>query len=773
MSESQEQPAKGKPTVLIVDDSRVIRVSMKKILGDDYNVVEAIDGEDGWAQIRAHKDVRCVFTDYSMPELDGFGLLNRIKASSNPQVKELPVILVTGNEDDYEIRAQAKDHGFSDIVLKPFKPVEIRQVVAKYFPELQKAKPTSDGVDALQALRGEIAGLKEQNSSLLKRAEIAEKAKLEAGQELVRVKNELEVAKLESAASGRNQAEIEKAREEITRIQTQLLSMTSRAESAEAAHRKADQEISDLQDEISKRQHAFAEQQLGREEQVTELQEALRKASAKTDAVEQERQKARDEVKQLRTELMLRQQGAEAESNERVEGLRDEINKLHADIEKARKVFVAEKKVHDSLKEAHAAQSEELERIKSSTDEQSDEFERSKRMVERLRQDRESAVARAESSEESLITAEETIEKLRGELQSAKSQDDKTLKLKEAMVNLQGEVDSLRIDKEAAEAAQAEVENELVTMASSLESMEKLKDAAEAKAIELQAAFNDRREQELKERKEREAREAEEAEQAAQNKRTGDPIEDEVDDALESLSEAVLEEGTAHKKPNAQNEIGEVIEMSGFWPEEEVEADLAKGHPSLHRTVPDREPEVIHNDSGIKAKLGIAAAVLVVLLAGGVFMLSGDDEPTVAEVTKPKAVSPAVAKPKSDASAKSSSTSAVKTGTVKREPSPVVKEEKVIDAAPTEALVKAETPEPKPATVQKPVVAEAPTVVDVGGISAQPEIPTGKLTLSGVDEPVASLGSPFKEQEDKVKEAAETEFKELMASQKGGMVPLP
>ena len=146
------------------------------------------------------------------------------------------------------------------------------------------------------------------------------------------------------------------------------------------------------------------------------------------------------------------------------------------------------------------------------------------------------------------------------------------LKVKEEMVALRGEFDSLRIEKEAAEASQSELENELVSLSSSLEEMEQLKEAAEGRAIELQAALNDRREEEIKLRNQVAAMEAAgpaksaetEIRQTPRPTKANDPAEDEMNQAFASLDE---DEFKFDDKPLDQGDEGEVIELSGFWPD--------------------------------------------------------------------------------------------------------------------------------------------------------------------------------------------------------------
>ncbi|HID49618.1 MAG TPA: diguanylate cyclase [Chromatiales bacterium] len=115
-----------KPRILAVDDSRVMRRAMSKVLGKTCDVVEAEHGEDAWTLLINDPDIQVVFTDLSMPYLDGFGLLDRMRASDDPRLQELPVVIITGKEDDDETKQLALDKGASDFITKPFDSVQLQ-----------------------------------------------------------------------------------------------------------------------------------------------------------------------------------------------------------------------------------------------------------------------------------------------------------------------------------------------------------------------------------------------------------------------------------------------------------------------------------------------------------------------------------------------------------------------------------------------------------------------------------------------------------------------
>lgn len=109
--------------ILVVDDSKVVRRAFTRILADEYDLVEAVNGEAAWEILQKDADICAVFSDINMPILDGHGLLARIRKSEDEEIKGLPVVLVTAAADGVDTTKQALSAGATDYVLKPFDSV--------------------------------------------------------------------------------------------------------------------------------------------------------------------------------------------------------------------------------------------------------------------------------------------------------------------------------------------------------------------------------------------------------------------------------------------------------------------------------------------------------------------------------------------------------------------------------------------------------------------------------------------------------------------------
>ena len=121
MSEEEHQPL---PKVLIVDDSRMVRASVIKLIRGRFEFREEADGEAGWQALLVDPTIHLVLTDIGMPQLDGYGLLERVRASKLSRIHDLPVIVISGDEDD-SARERARRLGANDFITKGIRATEL------------------------------------------------------------------------------------------------------------------------------------------------------------------------------------------------------------------------------------------------------------------------------------------------------------------------------------------------------------------------------------------------------------------------------------------------------------------------------------------------------------------------------------------------------------------------------------------------------------------------------------------------------------------------
>lgn len=131
VEEQEEKPVIVKDkTILVVDDSNIIRNFIKKIFNDTYEVIVANDGKEALDMIALNQSSNIVgmLLDLNMPNINGFEVLEYF--DKHNLFSKIPVSIVTG--DDYR---ETVDRVFAypvvDILIKPFNERDIKRIVEK------------------------------------------------------------------------------------------------------------------------------------------------------------------------------------------------------------------------------------------------------------------------------------------------------------------------------------------------------------------------------------------------------------------------------------------------------------------------------------------------------------------------------------------------------------------------------------------------------------------------------------------------------------------
>jgi len=140
-----------KRKVLIVEDNEINREILKETLEDDYDVIEAVNGEEGLNILsQYYKDISLILLDVVMPVCDGFEFLSRQKSDS--LLASVPVIVTTGNNSQ-EDELKCLGLGAVDFITKPYNA----RIVKSRIDSVIKLRESSMTLAAIE--KDELTGL--------------------------------------------------------------------------------------------------------------------------------------------------------------------------------------------------------------------------------------------------------------------------------------------------------------------------------------------------------------------------------------------------------------------------------------------------------------------------------------------------------------------------------------------------------------------------------------------------------------------------------------
>lgn len=137
-----------RPRVLIADDSRIVRATLIRRIQGVFDFREAFDGQNAWETLLLDPTIRVVITDLTMPRLDGYGLLERIRTSKISRIRTVPVIVISGSDEQAE-RDRVKAAGATELITKGIATAQL----------LSHLSVLSELIDARKDLEGRLSRL--------------------------------------------------------------------------------------------------------------------------------------------------------------------------------------------------------------------------------------------------------------------------------------------------------------------------------------------------------------------------------------------------------------------------------------------------------------------------------------------------------------------------------------------------------------------------------------------------------------------------------------
>ena len=123
--------------ILIVDDFSTMRRIVKNLLKQNgfTNLDEAEDGAQAYDKLK-QGGFGFVVSDWNMPNMDGLELVKAVRA--NPDIKELPILMVTAEAEKEKV-ITAIQAGVNNYIVKPFTGETLKEKMDKIFDKINAA----------------------------------------------------------------------------------------------------------------------------------------------------------------------------------------------------------------------------------------------------------------------------------------------------------------------------------------------------------------------------------------------------------------------------------------------------------------------------------------------------------------------------------------------------------------------------------------------------------------------------------------------------------
>ena len=167
--------------ILVIDDSRVIRVRVREMLPPgNFEVLEASDGLEGLNLIR-QENFSLIMLDFLLPKLSGWEVFQQIQA--HPGLQKIPLLLMSGRKEEV-IEKIPEPFEYFEFIPKPFEREELIGAIKSAMTKAKvprkealvdaAAMQTADGAAGILVLNQKVAnmqvdidGLKQQLAQVM------------------------------------------------------------------------------------------------------------------------------------------------------------------------------------------------------------------------------------------------------------------------------------------------------------------------------------------------------------------------------------------------------------------------------------------------------------------------------------------------------------------------------------------------------------------------------------------------------------------------------
>lgn len=164
LEEKPGQAEQKRLKVLVVDDNQLNRMMLRKILADQYDVLEAENGQQALELLaKDQEDIVAVMLDLIMPIMDGYAFLQA--RAANDVFADIPVIVLSPS-DVRDAELQSLSLGANDFLKKPYEPVVLKQRLENFIRMREIAEHNKRSEETIRALMQSCALLEESNTRL-------------------------------------------------------------------------------------------------------------------------------------------------------------------------------------------------------------------------------------------------------------------------------------------------------------------------------------------------------------------------------------------------------------------------------------------------------------------------------------------------------------------------------------------------------------------------------------------------------------------------------
>jgi CheY-like chemotaxis protein len=160
--------------ILVIDDSRVIRMRVKDMLPGNFEVLEAKDGLEGFNLIRS-ANPNLIMLDFLLPKMSGWEVYQEIQ--KDPALQAIPLVLMSGRKEEVTEKLPEPFESFA-FVEKPFEKKHLIGAIKEAMKKASErpaavpvAAPTGDSsavAQEVQQLRAKVNKMEAEINNLKK-----------------------------------------------------------------------------------------------------------------------------------------------------------------------------------------------------------------------------------------------------------------------------------------------------------------------------------------------------------------------------------------------------------------------------------------------------------------------------------------------------------------------------------------------------------------------------------------------------------------------------